>query len=194
MPRAAYEFKFSKITSNTVCFYEELIDFYVRQPDGHFCALIVDRRIPGVEPLAACGTTWNALIKYSITLIRNNVGAGERPIVISDNFQKPSGDPQYYERQLVATLGPIIANVVMIESSSSMLLQLVDVLLGSVMYHFQIDAGKNQFHAGKKHIADRLAKAYSVGLLAPENMTRTNPNYLSVWPLKPRRQIRFPEQ
>jgi hypothetical protein len=186
LPRSAYELKFAEIKSSTRPQYDELIDFYTTQADGYFCALIIDKRAKGVDPIAACGSPWDALIKYSITLLRTNIGARERAIIVSDNYQKPKGHPQFFERELVAGLGARAANAVMMDSAASPLLQLVDVLLGCVMYHYKCPLIVPAPNAHKKAVADRLAAAYGVPSLA-RGFTRSSPNYLSVWPFVPRK-------
>jgi len=115
--------------------------------------------------------------------LKTNIGAGERATVISDNYQKPRKSPFYYERALATGLGPKVTNVVMIESAASLMLQLVDVLLGCVMYHFKLPI-LTAVDADKRAVADRLAAAYRVPTLAT-SLTRNKPNYFSVWKLKP---------
>ena len=188
LPRSAYELKFAEIKSSTRPQYEELVDFFTTQADGYFCALIIDKRVKGVNPIAACGSPWDALIKYSITLLRTNVGVRERAIVISDNYQKPKDHAQFFEREVVAGLKSKIANVVMMDSAASPLLQLVDVLLGSVMYHYKCPLIAPAPNIHKKAVADRLAAAYGVNSLA-QAFTRSSPNYLSVWPFVPRNPV-----
>jgi len=191
-PRSAYEFKFAEIKIHTKRFYEELIDYFTAQPDGYFCALIIDKRKKGVDPIAACGSTWDALITYSLTLLKNNIGSSEQAIIITDNYQKPRVHPQYFERQIVRGLGARAANAVMMDSASSVLLQLVDVLLGCVMYHYKMPV-LARVDDQKKAVADRLAAAYGIRSFPDEgNFRRRKPNYLSVWPFDPKYRITRP--
>ena len=185
--RTSYEFHFSKLTTATRPFYESLIDFFVQQQDGYFCALVIDKNMQGVDPIKACGSPWDALIKYSITLLRTNISSNERATVISDNYQKPKKSPYYYERALAFGLGAKVTNVVMIESAASIMLQLVDVLLGCVMYHFKLPS-LAVADVDKKAVADRLAAAYKVRSLAT-GLTKSRPNYFSVWKLRPYRRF-----
>lgn len=190
MKRSAYEFKFSAITTQTRPLYERFIDYFASRPDGYFCAFVVDKRIPGINPIAACGSTWDAVITYSITLLRTNIARqrnDERGIVVADNYQKPRVHAKYFERELVQGLGQRVTNVAMADSGSSNLLQLVDILLGAVMYHHKLSVLRHP-DADKRAVADRLAAAYGVPSLAA-NMTRTAPNYLSVWQFQPRMAI-----
>jgi hypothetical protein len=182
-PRATYEFHFSKLTTATRSFYERLIDFFILQPDGYICSLVIDKNALGENPLTAYGTPWDALIKYSTMLVKRNVGTGEKAIIISDYYQKPRKSAKYYERELVAGLGVRVTNVLMMDSAASVMLQLVDVLLGCVMYHYKVPA-LPAVDADKKAVADRLAAAYGVSTLAGP-LTKAQPNYFRVWPLKP---------
>jgi len=189
LPRSAYEFKFAKMTKPTRPFYEELVNYFIAQPDGYFCALVIDKTKPGVDPIGACGSSWDALITYSITLLRNNISNSERAIIIADNYQKPRAHPHYFERQLFRGLGAKAANVTMMDSSASILLQLVDVLLGCVMYHYKMPKLKN-IDAEKRTVADLLASAYSITSFGSAgNFRRYKPNYFSVWPFDPKYRV-----
>ncbi len=188
-PRSAIEFHFAEIKIHTRRFYEELVDYFVSQQDGYFCALVIDKRRQGIDPMAACHSSWDALITYSLMLLKNNIGSSEKAIVISDNYQKPRNHPHYFERQVVRGLGARAANVVMMDSSASIFLQLVDVLLGCVMYHYKMPV-LTRVDSEKKAVADRLAAAYGIGSFAARgNFRLKKPNYLSVWPFSPRYQI-----
>ncbi|HEV2738246.1 MAG TPA: DUF3800 domain-containing protein [Candidatus Elarobacter sp.] len=182
--RTAYEFKFSAMTTGSRAFYEALIDYFVQQPDGYFCALVVDKRGTGIAPATAGGSTWDALIAYSMNLIRRNIATGEKAILISDYYQKPRKHPKFYERELISALGGAILNATMMDSGASIMLQLVDVLLGAVMYHFKLPA-MIAIDADKRAVADRLSAAYGIPTLGAA-ITKTAPNYFSVWPFRPR--------
>jgi hypothetical protein len=188
--RTSYEFRFASVTYHTVSFHEELIDFFLAQPDGYFCGLIVDKTVPGVEPIKACGSTWDALIKYSITLLKNNIEPQENVTIVSDNFQKPTANPKYYEREVFNGLGGKALNVFMAESSASVLLQLVDVLLGCVIYDFKA-AQVSYLDKVKGQLPARLRLGYGLKSLATnDGRTLRTPNYFSVWPLKPKHLIK----
>jgi hypothetical protein len=71
----------------------------------------------------------------------------------------------------------------MMDSASSVLLQLVDVLLGAVLYHYKLPTIGTP-DVEKKAVADRLAAAYGVTTLA-RNQTHSVPNHFSVGELRP---------
>ena len=106
--------------------------------------------------------------------------------MIADNYQKPRTHPHYFERQVFRGLGQRVANVLMTDSSASVALQLVDVLLGCVMYHYKIPTLTN-VDADKKAVADKLAAAYGISFFPKAgNFREIKPNYFSVWPFAPR--------
>ena len=178
VPRNAYEFHFSRLTASSRGFYEQLIDFFVAQRDGYFCALVVDKASRGVDPFADCNGSWDALINFSARLIQSNVAPGERAIVVSDYYQRPRKDATYFERELIARSGGKVVNAAMLDSGASIMLQLVDVLLGCVMFHSKMPR-LPAVDADKRAIADRLAAAYGVATLAGAS-TSTVPNYFRV--------------
>jgi hypothetical protein len=183
-----WEYKFSAIHRTNTNSYEALIDYFISQPDGYFCALIINKTQPGVQPNAFFSSSWDAIISYSAILIKNNIRSGETAIVVSDYYQKPKSSPKYFERQILHRLGGRVSNAIMLDSRSSLFLQLVDVLLGCVMYHFKMPALAKlgiSSNSAKQALADRLAAAYGVTNLG-ESMTRNKPNYLSIWEFKPK--------
>ena len=181
-----FEFKFNRINSNNITYYERLIDFFVGQNDAHFCAFVIEKIRPGINPANVYNSSWEALLGYSYTALNRNIATDERAIILSDNYQKPNDATLHYEDYLVARLGSKVANVTMLESASCLQLQLVDVLLGCVMYHFK----KNLLpvnNPSKLRLADRLAGYFPMcnGGLDWAWTCRTAPNYFSVWPFRP---------
>lgn len=180
-----FEFKFNRLNQPTYAHYEKLIDYFLTQVDGYFNAFVVDKNHPGININRIYPASWDALLGYSYQIINGNVRGTEKVIVISDNYQKPNSATQHYEDYLVHRLGPDkVRNVIMADSRSSMFLQLVDVLLGCVMYHYK-RATLPARNAEKEQLSNKLAVAYNRADLSGR-WTANNPNYFSVWPFRPK--------
>ncbi len=119
--------------------------------------------------------------------MKQNIRESERATIVADFYQKPRKSPKFFERELVSGLGGKITNCTMMDSSASIMLQLVDVLLGAVMFHFKAPR-LAAVDADKMSISNRLAAAYGVQGLGAA-FTRKSPNYFSVWPFKPINKI-----
>jgi hypothetical protein len=180
-PRGRFELKFSAVTIGTRPLYERFIDYFVGRSDGCFSALVVDKRAAREEFVGKLGGSWGSLIAYSTALLRTALGTDrpdERAIIVADNYQKPKRHARYFERELVRALVPYAANVMMADSCASSFLQLVDILLGAVLYHHKLPI-LPRVDAEKKALADRVALAYGVPTLA-RTMSCTLPNRFSV--------------
>jgi hypothetical protein len=183
-----FEFKFNGLHRANYPHYEKLIDYFLAQPDAYFNAFVVNKDEPGVNINRVYPESWDALLGYSYQVVNANIRPGERAIIISDNYQKPNSATQFYEDFMIQRLGDRAHNVMMAESTSSMFLQLVDVLLGCVMYHYKRRVLPLR-NAVKDRLSNRLAAGYS-----NQNRTdlcgawtcRQDPNYFSVWPFRPR--------
>lgn len=186
-PRSHYEFKFKAITGSTRPHYDAMVDYFLRQTDGCFTALIVDKTVPGTNPIKACGSAYEAIIAYTSTVLKNRLDETERAILIADNYQRPRALPKYFEREIIRALGTRVANVTMTESHGSNMLQLVDVLLGAVMYHFKRST-LARVDTEKIAVADRIAAAYGVRDLA-HTFKATAPNRFDVWRFQPRAPV-----
>ncbi len=179
-----FEFKFNRVNRNNYGYYQSLVDYFLAQPDAYFNAFVVDKHQQGINIQNVYATAWEALLGYSYQVINPNIRGTEQAIVISDYYQKPNAAPEHYEDYLLRRIGPRLLNVTMADSSSSMMLQLVDVLLGCVMYHYK-RSRLRVANTAKTALADRLASAYDRTDLQGTWTCRTNPNYFSVWPFVP---------
>ena len=134
-----FEFKFNTVKNAGLPFYLRLIDSYFSMPTSHFCALTPEKHSPRFDGGRSFPTVWDAYIGYSRDLVRRNTDPGESVCVLADYLGKPKASPAYYEREMLELTGDPrmpgqVYNVCMLESHASLLIQMVDVLLGAVMY------------------------------------------------------------
>jgi len=185
-----FEFKFSKINNSNYKFYYELIEIYFSFPDNHFCALVIDKRHPNFNMNKYFPNAWEAYIGYSRLLIKKNVHSDEKICILADYHSKPKASSKYYEVELIKirrNYKNIVFNACMLESHASLFIQVVDVLLGSIVYEFKIRNKllSNKPNRRKKGLLNLIKKKLKTNNLA-QNFTRNKPNYFSVWCFNPK--------
>jgi len=120
---------------------------------------------------------------YSKTLIKCNLKENENIAVIADYVDMPHGSTKYYERQL--NIVPGVYNTCRVESDASLYIQMIDVLLGCIVYDFKLQNKmmREDLENPKTKLLNYLKERYKTQILA-KNQTIHKPNYLSIWLFK----------
>ena len=137
------KFKFVNFSNNLI--YKELITNYFKFPHARFAALVIDRQQLPVEP-------WHTYIDRASQLLAHMIPQTHpcHVCVLADDLSKPKNVNATFEQSLKeainkklngARLGHSVFAVTRLESHASLMLQVVDVLLGAVMYEFKKQAG-----------------------------------------------------
>lgn len=144
---------------------------------------LIDKDDPTFDFRTYFPAAWEAYIGYSKTLIKCNVKKDENIAVVADYVDMPHRSTKYYEREL--NMIPEVYNTCRVESDASLYIQMIDVLLGCVVYDFKLQAKmmKKDPENPKTKLMDYLKGKYNVSILA-QNQTIHKPNYLSVWSFK----------
>lgn len=191
-----FELKFKYINSTNNTIYSSLIDNYFKFPNVRFCALVVDRhkqktKLDGISTI----NPWDTYVQQAAMLIANNI-KNISPCslcVLADDLTRPSNIKKSFERSLVDAIEyrltknkmpDSVFGVSRLESHSSLLLQVVDILLGCVMYDFKKSAGLISVKLSEKQevVVNNLKGKLSSSTLA-QNKTYHTPSYFSVWEL-----------
>jgi hypothetical protein len=188
------KFKFVNFTNNII--YKEIINTYFRFPNCRFSAAIIDRQDPNFKPNEAFSSPWYMYMSYAAMLLASNINnLGEcRICVLADDLTKSRNIQETFEQALVDKIYSrlkqdgierTIFNVARLESHSSLMLQLVDILLGCVMYDFKKKTGliakklvqrQELVVAGVREILGRNKLS--------EHFTANQPSYFNVWKVK----------
>lgn len=181
----SFEFKFSSITRTSHEFYYELINLYFKFARLNFCALVIDKNNPYIKIEQVFPDTWNAYISYSKMLIKNNISNNDRICIIADFLGKPKTSNKYYEPE-VKTL-PMVYNATVLESHASLFIQLVDVMIGCIVFDFKRRRKTEaKFDVFKGKVCNFLKEKLEVETLAG-SFTKYKPNYFSIWEFKPKK-------
>lgn len=184
-----HEYKFTHITPVTVEKYKSFIDTALEFP-FEFCALVIDKTDPLYRP-EIYKNYWHAYIKYAKTLCKGNRGSDESLCVIADYMNRPRDSDIYFEREINSLPG--VFNTIRAHSETFALLQLCDLLLGSVIFQWKEQKGfMNQSNRAraKKEFVEHLINKFEipnnkqVALPLAQHITINRPIYFNVWPLK----------
>ncbi|MEK7080574.1 MAG: DUF3800 domain-containing protein [Patescibacteria group bacterium] len=182
-----YEYKFTKITPTTIEKYKQFLDTAFKFP-LHFCVLVIDKNDPNFK-LTIYKNYWEAYISYSKLISKYNCQDGTTTI-IADYMNRPSASDKYFEKELDFLSG--VFRTLRANSESFLLLQLTDLLLGSVVFqwrqanNFVKDSNRAKakiefvnYLISKLKIPAEKKNNYPLA----QKITCNNP-YFSVWPLK----------
>lgn len=186
-----FELKFKYINSTNNTIYSSLINNYFRFPKARFCALIIDRQ----KHTASALNPWDTYIQQAAMLITNNIKniSPCELCVLADDLTRPANITKSFEQSLTDAisfrlkkneLSDKVFGVSRLESHSSLLLQIVDILLGCVMFDYKKSTGlisENLFEK-QNSVVDNVRDRLKTKTLA-KNTTYHNPSYFSVWEL-----------
>lgn len=183
------EYKFTHVTHTTLERYKALLDTVAKFP-LHFCALVIDKTDP-LFNTTIFRNYWHAYVSYSKLLCEKNCGRGDFLCVIADYMSKPLDSEVYFEKELNQL--PNVFNSLRAHSETFTLLQVCDLLLGSVVFQWRqakkLVAQSNRAAAKAlfvEHLVSKLNVPPAKRNLHPlaQAITCTQPFYFSVWPLK----------
>lgn len=183
-----FEFKFTNITRRSLPFYKELVNIYFSHPQNYFCGFIIDKRNPEIKIDEYFETTWDAYINLSKMVIEKNMSSHDKVCILADFLGRPNSSEKYYEKEINESEingEKIVFNTCMIESHASLLIQIVDVLIGAIRYDFTVKRDEKFIPDEIKYsIVEEVSKKLDRGTLA-ENFTARRPHYFSVWEFSP---------
>ncbi len=193
-----FELKFKYINSTNKSAYLQLIEKYFSFSNVRFCSLVIDRQKGNTGRWKPALNPWDIYIHQAAMLISNNIKniSPCQICVLADDLTKPSNVSKSFELSLTDAISARlnkqnmkdkIFGVSRLESHSSLLLQVVDILLGAVMFDFKKQSGliSSKLEAKQELIVSRLRSKYKTDNLAI-NKTYHNPNYFSIWEFNPK--------
>ncbi|MDO8609813.1 MAG: DUF3800 domain-containing protein [bacterium] len=190
--RFELKFKYINFTNNSI--YEKLIQHYFTFTNLRFCVLVIDRK--SKEFSSSPFDPWDAYIHRAAMLLANNMKniSPCEICILADDISRPSRIKKPFEDSLQDSIKyrlnklssrDSIFGVARLESHSSLLLQIVDILLGAVMYDFKKEKGliSETLSLRQEKVVNRLRQILKVDSLVV-NKTFHQPNYFSIWKLK----------
>lgn len=191
--RFELKFKYVNFTNNLI--YKELVEKYFEFKNVRFCALVVDRQdlvgaqLADMEP-------WDIYINRAAMLLANNIKEIHpcEVCVLADDLTRPKNILKSFEVSLRDSINHRLSKngisdsvfgVARLESHSSLMLQVVDILLGCVMFDFKKENGliEEKLAQRQEIVSGKVREILNIKSLAV-NGTYHDPNYFSVWKFK----------
>lgn len=193
--RFELKFKYVNFTNNLI--YRELIDAYFNFPHVRFCALVVDRQTYSNKTSKGLVLNpWDVYIHQAAMLLANNIKEITpcNVCLLADDLSRPRNVEKSFERSLKdaieyrlrqKNIPKSVFGVSRLESHSSLLLQVLDILLGGVMYDFKRQVGliAEKLQQRQEPVTQKIREKLNTDTLAI-NKTWHKPNYFSVWKLR----------
>lgn len=161
------ELKWNTISEQKLPFIENVIDLVFNIPGINFCCYVVDKSNVDFEK-EFNNDPYFAYQKFSEDLIDESIEENEILCVLADYISTPNGVK--YEVDLKHTVNErlnrlAVAGVHRIDSKGSNLLQVVDLLLGAVVYEYKLQNNLVKGDKNKIKVLKMISKRLKVGSL-----------------------------
>lgn len=188
------KFKYVNFTNNSV--YRGLVKEYFKFPECRFSAAIIDREDPSFRPQEVFASPWFMYLSYAAMLLAANINNLDHcsVCVLADDLSRPKFVKTTFEEALAGKIADRLKdngverkvfNVARLESHSSLLLQLVDILLGCVMYDFKKNTGLIGEMLAQRQEPVVAEVRESLGRITlAEHFTSHKPSYFNVWKVR----------
>lgn len=135
--RKTNEFKFTDIKINShLRLYKELVDICFAHPEFFFACIVIDKQ-NGSHTTPP--STWEMQLELAKRHIRSSVKQDEKVAIIADYLSKPNLSTKYFESEMQRIQK--VFNACMIESDSSVFVQVVDIFIGCVVHSYKLAHG-----------------------------------------------------
>lgn len=123
------ELKFSKIKYNgQVSYIKKIIDICFEYEYFNFYAFIIDKK----NINKGNSSIWNLYIKFAKQHIKENCRMEDEKIcILADYLSKPKNEKSFEKSMMESDK---VFNACMLESESSIFIQIVDILIGAIVY------------------------------------------------------------
>jgi len=188
------KFKYINFTNNAV--YAELIRKYFEFSKCRFSVIVVDRQDKDFRPQEVFANPWSMYLSYSALLLAGNMNNLDTcsVCILADDLTKPKNITTTFEDALYSKITQKlkqdvhdreIFNVTRLESHSSLMLQVVDILLGAVLYDFKKSAGliSVKLEQRQEIVVQAVRRMLNRSTLAG-HFTANKPSYFNVWKIK----------
>jgi len=134
-----FEFRFSAITERTARAHYEAVALLTAEPEWELRVVAFDktRLKPGLT--TTYRNEWDARVGLTLGLVRELARPGERLCILSDAVSRPKAAHIFLERAVERlggdpTFAAEVFGAVTLESHASLLIQLVDIVVGAVRH------------------------------------------------------------
>lgn len=190
-----FELKFDRLTPTKFDHYKEMLRIFLNDNENRFAVMVIDRQHKNYDG-SFFKTTWDAYTSYLATLVSRELTnlPNEEMFLVLDEISKPKQIAKSLEEVVMEKIEKqcarkysdkkicVITNATRIESHSNLLMQLCDVLLGSVMFDYKKSAKilSDKLQKKKEEVVAVLRTGLSKDKL-DQSFTVNKPVYFHVW-------------
>lgn len=144
------ELKFNKLKTNKhLEIYKDILKACFNYEHFYFSARVVDkaenkRKKEEID-------TWNLQIKLSKFHIKAHCKNNNKIAIIADYLNRPKGKPSFESQ--ISKLGNVF-NSCMLESDTSIFIQIVDILIGAIVYRYKNPVNDNKRKSVKMQLVE----------------------------------------
>jgi len=149
-----FEFKFKMITKTNYEAYKQIIDIFFDCNEVSFYSLLIDKQKCFKGESGHNFETWDLYIELSKKIVSEAAQGNENVCVIADYLGKPNASDKFYSREI--SKSEKVFNAVMIESHASLFIQLVDVIVGCIVFNIRKCRTQNKFDEYKNMVSEHL--------------------------------------
>lgn len=136
------EIKWSRVSVKKLPLLEDLVDVFLSCPDASFSALVCDKQQHDL--VARFGGLFHAYDFLARQLVWASIHRSEVMWIVADEYSTPPG--HYFEENVRNWVNrkvrrDAVAGVCRMRSGGVDLLQLIDLILGAVVYEYKADRG-----------------------------------------------------
>lgn len=125
------ELKFNSLSQNKYLqMYKDIVELCLNTDYFYFSAFLIERN--KIERQGK--TTWNMQLSFARRHIQENCEEDDSITIIADYLNKPRNEP-YFENK-IRKLKQVF-NACMLESDSSVFVQIVDIFIGAIVYRYK---------------------------------------------------------
>lgn len=190
-----FELKFDRLSPVKFAHYKEMIRIFLSDSSNRFAVMVIDKKHPNYND-SFFKNTWDAYTSYLSTLVaRELTNLPDREIfLILDEIPKPKNIKEPLEEVVIKKIEKkcsikyqnqktcLLKGAVRVESHSNLLMQLCDVLLGSVMFDYKQSVGmlSEKLQKRKEEVVVVLRDGLNKQKLS-QPFTIHKPVYFHVW-------------
>jgi len=167
------ELHWKELTGSNYAFYREALELVIGS-DARFACFVADRHAN--DPVTRFGNQWTAYERLAEQLLVGNIRRPELVTVLADNYSTPKGVlfEQDVKKQVNRRLRRLaVPTVCRLDSRSTDGLQLVDLLLGAILFEFKQAVGDASSTSRKARLAGEVRALYGISSCVPQGCKRS---------------------
>lgn len=185
LPSRHHEFKYDSLGFPNISKYKEIIDLLMKY-DFEFHCIVIDKQSEDFDR-EKYGTYWHAYCKFLSLLIKNTC-ENDKLLAVVDYLHKPESGQKIED--FLADL-TCVTGVLQADSRSFPLLQITDILLGSIVFEKKKERGIYIRRSNKVKVREEfnqyLCTQLGIESLSKNQLAKCKVKKINLWEFKPKK-------